>query len=95
LDASPAIRSKISFTNEFIMDMALRLDRTSVYLVGDSGVWVNLLQDLVDVGGVGLGSLLGSLLALSAWGLLGCGLGRCFSSWLLSGDFLWWHDCWR
>ena len=29
--------------------------------LGDSGFWVNLLEDSVDVDGEGLGSLLGSL----------------------------------
>ena len=43
-------------------------------LLADSGVRVDLLEDLVDVGRVGLDALLGSLL-LVAGGFLGC-LGR-------------------
>jgi hypothetical protein len=39
--------------------------------VGDTGVGVNLLEDLVDVGGVGLLSGLGALLLLATSGLLG------------------------
>ena len=46
-------------------------------LVGDSGVWVDLLEDLVDVGRVRLHSLLVLLLLLPALGLdLGRLLGR-------------------
>ena len=40
-------------------------------LVGDTGIWVNLLEDLVDVGRVGLCSLLLSLLLVT----IGCGRG--------------------
>ncbi len=54
-------------------------------LVADSNLWVNLLQDLVDVAAVGLGS---ALLALAdgSFGSLGWG----FSGWGFGG--FWWHD---
>ncbi len=45
--------------------------------LGDTGVWVNLLQHLVDVGRVGLGSL-GGLLSTSS--LLGGGLNSLLAS---------------
>ncbi len=53
-------------------------------LVADSNLWVNLLQDLVDVAAVGLGS---ALLALAdgSFGSLGWG----FSGWGFGG--FWWH----
>ncbi len=56
-------------------------------LLADAGVGVDLLEDLVDVGRVGLDALLGTLLlAVSGLGGFGC-LGRC----LLGGCFG--HGC--
>ena len=56
-------------------------------LVGDTSVWVDLLQDSVDVGGVGFLADLGSLLLVTRLrsglgGLLGSlgGFGRCLST---------------
>jgi len=68
-------------------------------LVGDTGIGVDLLQDLVDVGGVSLGaSLLASLAALSLGLALlllsrGRGLGGSLASGggLLLGNGFWWH----
>jgi hypothetical protein len=46
-------------------------------LLADAGVGVDLLEDLVDVGGVGFDALLGTLLlAVGGFGCLCC-LGRC------------------
>jgi len=69
-------------------------------LVGDTSVGVDLLQDLVDVGRVSLGTALLAVLASLSLGLalllLGSGssLGRGLSSsrGLLLGNGLWWHD---
>lgn len=55
--------------------------------VGDTGIWVNLLEDLVDVGAVGLLSRLGSLLLVSRW----CGsllASLLLLSWSLAGRTL-------
>jgi len=68
-------------------------------LVGDTGIGVDLLQDLVDVGRVSLGaSLLASLAALSLGLALlllsrGRGLGGSLASGggLLLGNGFWWH----
>jgi len=54
-------------------------------LVGDSSVGVDLLEDLVDEGGIGLVVLLLSLLLGSSLGLLGDLLGLGGSSGLLGG----------
>jgi len=59
--------------------------------VGDTSVRMDLLEDLVDVGAVGLLSGLGALLLLASWGgsllasllLLGWGLA---ASWSLAGS---------
>jgi len=81
LDASEAIRSKISETKELRIAMALLLiisfDSNEVERASlrDTSVGVDLLEDLVDVGRVGLDPLLGPLLttvSLSGGGL--CGL---------------------
>jgi len=79
LEASEAIRSKMSETNELRMAMALllRVSRSLAFSSRghsrDTGVGVDLLEDLVDVRRVGLDPLLGSLLA--TLGLGGGGLG--------------------
>ena len=83
LDASLAIRSKISETKELRIAMALLLvisggqeDGREGNDLRDTSVGVDLLEDLVDVRRVGLDPLLGPLLttvSLSGGGL--CGLG--------------------
>ena len=86
LEASEAIRSKMSETNELRIAMALLLDcqfsicTTRAYSAEqesnnsrDTSVGVDLLEDLVDVRRVGLDPLLGALLA--TFGLGGRGLG--------------------
>lgn len=51
-------------------------------LLGDTGVGVDLLEDLVDVGGVGFDTLLAALLGVGGC-LLGC-LGWSLLGWSLS-----------
>jgi hypothetical protein len=55
-------------------------------LLGDSGVGVDLLEHLVDVGRVTLDTLLGALLFVAGGGFLGC-LGRCLLGGCLGHDF--------
>ena len=52
-------------------------------LLGDSRIRVNLLEDLVDVGGVGFDALLAALLLAIGGDFLG-GLGRSLLGWSLS-----------
>ena len=52
--------------------------------LGDTGLWVNLLEDSVDVDGEGLGSLSVS----SDWGSLGWGVSSGFS-WHFKLNLLW------
>lgn len=47
--------------------------------LGDSGLWVNLLQDSVDIHGESLGSLSSSSWGLSSW----------LSGWGVSSGFSW------
>ena len=65
-------------TPEDIVDEGVH-DRHS--LLGDTGIWVDLLEDLVDVRRVGFGTLLGSLACCGLlWclsRLLGWSLGHC------------------
>lgn len=69
LEASEAIRSKMSETKELRIAMALLLYGSAVdwpwcvVYLRDTSVGVDLLQDLVDVRRVRLDSLLGSLLS--------------------------------
>ena len=51
--------------------------------LGDSSLWVNLLEDSVDVDGEGLGSLLGSL----DWGVFLSLGGFTFSNWHFNINF--------
>ena len=77
LDASVAMRSKMSLTNELRISMAWTgqraRDRSAAHLVGDAGVGVDLLEDLVDVGRVGLLARARALLLLLAVGRRGLG----------------------
>ena len=78
-EASEAMRSKISLTNELkrihefmcvTLDVNGEKDTLENHhcLVGDTGIRVDLLQDLVDVGGVGLLTLLLPLLLITVTG---------------------------
>ena len=49
------------FTGEFTEDIVDEGVHDGHGSLGDTGLWVNLLEDSVDVDGEGLGSLLGSL----------------------------------
>ena len=63
-------------------------------LLADAGVGVDLLQDLVDVSGVGFDALLAALLLALCGGLLGS-LGRSRLGWCFSHGWKWarWGSC--
>ena len=63
------------FTSEFTEDIVNEGVHDGHGSLGDTGLWVNLLQDSVDVDGEGLCSLLMS----SDWSLLGWGVSSGFS----------------
>ena len=63
------------FTGEFTEDVVNEGVHDGHGSLGDTGLWVNLLEDSVDVDGEGFGSLLGSL----DWSFLGCGVSSGFS----------------
>ena len=63
------------FTGEFTEDVVDEGVHDGHGSLGDTGLWVNLLQDSVDVDGEGLCSLLMS----SDWSLLGWGVSSGFS----------------
>ena len=68
-----------SFTSDALEDVVDEGVHDGHRLVGDTSVGVDLLEDLVDVGGVGF--LPGLLLVFSVLALLlSGGLGRCLSS---------------
>ena len=63
------------FTSEFTEDVVNEGVHNGHGSLGDTGLWVNLLQDSVDIDGEGLCSLLVS----SEWSLLGWGVSSGFS----------------
>ena len=63
------------FTGEFTEDVVDEGVHDGHGSLGDTGLWVNLLEDSVDVDGEGLGSLLVSL----DWSSLGWGVSSGFS----------------
>ena len=63
------------FTGEFTEDVVNERVHDGHGSLGDTGLWVNLLKDSVDVDGEGLCSLLMS----SDWSLLGWGVSSGFS----------------
>ena len=63
------------FTGEFTEDVVDEGVHDGHGSLGDTGLWVNLLEDSVDVDGEGLGSSLVS----SDWSLLGWGVSSGFS----------------
>ena len=58
-------------------------------LLADAGVGVDLLEDLVDVGGVGFDALLAALLLGALGGDLLGGLGRSLLGWCFSHGWKW------
>ena len=58
------------FTGEFTEDVVDEGVHDGHGSLGDTGLWVDLLEDSVDVDGEGLGSLLGSLdWSFLSWGV--------------------------
>ena len=78
-----------SLTGDALEDVVDERVHDAHPLLADAGVGVDLLEDLVDVGGVGFDALLAALLLGALGGDLLGGLGRSLLGWCFSHGWKW------